>query len=111
MSWWLSEVGLAEEIYFSVNSKISLYELDIVVYSKTLDKAVALEISGNNYVNSDGSLVGKRQLKDKILKKCGLEVKYFSVTEDEIFNNHIALSGTRKNSKVAIGEAMFALVE
>lgn len=60
LTWWLSEVGLADEIHVTVNQKISLYELDILLYSKSLDKAVAIEISGNNYVNIDGSLVGKR---------------------------------------------------
>lgn len=102
---------LDDELVILTNHKLRLYELDLLVYSRSLDKLVAIEVSGNNYANKDHSLVGKKLLKDRLLKASGIDVKYFNVTNDDFYQNHFSLSLTKKRSRISIAEAIFDLVE
>ncbi|KAL4495686.1 hypothetical protein ABPG72_014155 [Tetrahymena utriculariae] len=109
--YWLKQQGLEDEFVILTNQKIYLYEIDILIYSKRLDKLIGLEITGKNYQNVDGSLIGKRNLKNKIFELNGLPLAYFDVSEEEIFNNHISLSVSRKKSKIKIADELFQIIE
>ncbi|KAL4446897.1 hypothetical protein ABPG74_014869 [Tetrahymena malaccensis] len=109
--YWLHQQNLENEFIILNNQKIYLYEFDILVYSKKLDKLIGIEITGKNYQNVDGSLIGKRNLKNKIFQLNGLPLAYLDVSEEEIFNNHISLSASRKKSKIKIAEELFQIIE
>ncbi|EAS00624.2 hypothetical protein TTHERM_00411750 (macronuclear) [Tetrahymena thermophila SB210] len=111
LMYWLKQQNLEDEFIILTNQKIYLYEIDILLYSKRLDKLIGIEITGKNYQNVDGSLIGKRNLKNKIFQLNGLPLAYFDVSEEEIFNNHISLSVSRKKSKIKIAEELFQIIE
>lgn len=78
--------NVIEKVEIFENFQVCLYKIDLVLYFKKNNEKVAFEICGNPYVLENGGLIGKKQVKFKLLENLGWKIIYFDISKARYFN-------------------------